>query len=654
MSVPPVFVDLMIDGEWTQITGDVRQDTPLVIRRGRPDESHRGDPGKCPMSINNRQGRYSPRNPESPLFGKIGRNTPVRMGRGIPITGHGTLSDVDDSDQVAPSVNARGATSLLLCMWMTVFVVGDYTVPASMTEGTEIDGTFATSTTATEAVGSGQTGTRTAVFSDGSNGHAEISVAVPGDTGTPVTEESLSDVQTTGLPVTIRTADTTQAGWWLLAIQGWHSDPNNSMPDAPSGLTPGRWQLVADTAGASGNFPHIKAWMREVRQAGAQDVVFETDSSENPDNHCRVIVLSNVSFSDIRFVHEVSNWPQRWDLSDTDFWVPIETSGIIRRLGQGVKPIGSAIRRETMSSAKRSPRQYWPAEDGEGSRFIASAIEEAPPMRVVGVESADLASFDGFTGSAAIPVLNAARFFGDVPEYVVTGQTQIRWIMFVDPAGANDLQQIMTVRTDTGLQWEITYHTAGGGISAQVYGRDPDGDFVLLEDSGIFNFAVDGTLLRMALEVHQEGADIRYTVGKVEPGAPTGNSFGDQFITGQTMGRVLKLSFGEGRNLGNVAIGHISVHGEVTSIFDLGQALDGWIGERAGVRFDRLNAEEGVPSEINGDPADTAAMGPQRSDTLLNLLEECAVADGGILHETRSILGLTYRTRKTLYNQGHV
>ncbi|NGO70003.1 hypothetical protein [Streptomyces boncukensis] len=44
-------------------------------------------------------------------------------------------------------------------------------------------------------------------------------------------------------------------------------------------------------------------------------------------------------------------------------------------------------------------------------------------------------------------------------------------------------------------------------------------------------------------------------------------------------------------------------------------------------------------------------MGPQRPHTLLELLSECAEADGGILGEQREGLALLYRTRTSLYNQ---
>src|SRR5690606_29786452 len=37
------------------------------------------DVGECTFTLNNRDGKYSPRNPRSPLYGKIGRNTPMQL-----------------------------------------------------------------------------------------------------------------------------------------------------------------------------------------------------------------------------------------------------------------------------------------------------------------------------------------------------------------------------------------------------------------------------------------------------------------------------------------------------------------------------------------------------------------------------------------------
>jgi hypothetical protein len=63
---------------WTDISDDVYQRDPLTITRGKSDEQSQAAPQRMSFTLDNRDGRYSPRNPLSPLFGKIGRNTPIR------------------------------------------------------------------------------------------------------------------------------------------------------------------------------------------------------------------------------------------------------------------------------------------------------------------------------------------------------------------------------------------------------------------------------------------------------------------------------------------------------------------------------------------------------------------------------------------------
>lgn len=65
-------------GTWLDISADVYQRDPFTITRGRPDENSDSQAGHMSFTLDNRDGRYSPRNPLSPLYGKIGRNTPIR------------------------------------------------------------------------------------------------------------------------------------------------------------------------------------------------------------------------------------------------------------------------------------------------------------------------------------------------------------------------------------------------------------------------------------------------------------------------------------------------------------------------------------------------------------------------------------------------
>jgi hypothetical protein len=65
-------------GVWLDITDDVYQRDSIQISRGRSDEQSQAGPQRMTFTLDNRTGRYSPRNPLSDLYGKIRRNTPVR------------------------------------------------------------------------------------------------------------------------------------------------------------------------------------------------------------------------------------------------------------------------------------------------------------------------------------------------------------------------------------------------------------------------------------------------------------------------------------------------------------------------------------------------------------------------------------------------
>jgi hypothetical protein len=79
-----VQVELYYSGGWQNITAldHVYTLEPIRITRGRPEQSTRkavAPPATCTLAIKNTDGRYSIRNRTSPLYGLIGRNTPIRV-----------------------------------------------------------------------------------------------------------------------------------------------------------------------------------------------------------------------------------------------------------------------------------------------------------------------------------------------------------------------------------------------------------------------------------------------------------------------------------------------------------------------------------------------------------------------------------------------
>lgn len=345
---------------------------------------------------------------------------------------------------------------------------------------------------------------------------------------------------------------------------------------------------------------------------------------------------------DIRFVGEISSWPPKWDVSGKDVWVPVEASGILRRLSQGSAVIGSPMYRGRVFDTE-GLIAYWPFEDEAGAEVIAPALDHGP-MSFVG--SPRLAAYSGFASSKPIAILNDAEFRGSAPSYSPTGETQVRFLMNVPQAGAEDGQTLfMFYATGTAKRWEFFYQ-GGGLIGLRVF----DGNGNQIHTTGPIAFGVNGKKLMVSIELTQTGSNVGWTISTLEPGAPSGLTLSDTF-NNCTVARIGTIVVSPSGGVANVAIGHVSVQNVITTLFDLGAQLASFDGEPAGRRIARLCNEEGIAFTGVGDLDRTARLGIQESDTILNLISDAAEADMGILYEPREILGLAYRTRESLYRQ---
>lgn len=77
-----LLVELLVDGSWVDITSKVLvrdSSGQISINRGQSSEGQQPNPGTCSFELNNRDGLFSPANPVSPYYGKIGRNTQLRV-----------------------------------------------------------------------------------------------------------------------------------------------------------------------------------------------------------------------------------------------------------------------------------------------------------------------------------------------------------------------------------------------------------------------------------------------------------------------------------------------------------------------------------------------------------------------------------------------
>lgn len=92
-----VAVELYYDGGWHDLVADddVLVERPIVIQRGDGDESAAPRPASVELRLNNDDDMYRSSNPESPLYGKAGVNTPLRVSVGGTVRGATEASSLE-------------------------------------------------------------------------------------------------------------------------------------------------------------------------------------------------------------------------------------------------------------------------------------------------------------------------------------------------------------------------------------------------------------------------------------------------------------------------------------------------------------------------------------------------------------------------------
>ncbi|MEV3857721.1 hypothetical protein AB0J38_25775 [Streptomyces sp. NPDC050095] len=338
-----------------------------------------------------------------------------------------------------------------------------------------------------------------------------------------------------------------------------------------------------------------------------------------------------------RFVGEVSTWPPQWTEGGRDVWVSIEASGILRRIDQRKSPLQSTLRRRITSSS--SVLGYWPMEEDAGATSAYSPIPNVPPLRVSGFT---FAADNSLAGSAALPSLSAtASMQAIVPATTSTGAWTVACLFrfSAPPSVSTTLLEITT--TGTAAR---TFRAELASGAVRLIALDPDGT-----PTTLFNFVNTqffGSYVRLEITCAESGGNCTVHFGWVILDSNIG--LGADTSTPGTSGAVTRVTSNFGPDAAGGNIGHLSVFSVATTAIYY-NAERGFVGEEAPTRFTRLCGEEGISSVLLGSGG--AAMGPQGTGRLLDLLYECADADGGMPYESRIELRLNYRVRTALYNQ---
>lgn len=643
-----VRTELQLGGVWTDISSLYYTRTDLVITRGHSDETSTVTPQTAAMELNNRDGQLSPRNPSGAFYGLLGKNTPLRISLPDPVC---ALRLEQDSTSYAscpdrPSLGITGDIDVRLDMRLTSY--GQLTLATKWLSATSRawalrlnpDGTlvfeFVDNTssdhvaTSSAAIPLGRVAVRATVqVNNGSGGHTTTfytAGAISGSwtqLGSPVVGSSTITLATSPAPIAV--------GYSVGYIV---TDPAHPTSIGPNGRFYA-FQLYNGIAGTLVASPTFTAQ--------APGTASFADAQANLWSMSGTATIDNRKY---RLHGEVPAWPQRWDETGNDVYVPIEASGLLRRLTQGTPPQYSAMLRgyNTLTGAA-VPVGYWPCEDGTNATSIASALPSGDPMQIRGTPT--FSANSSFVCSQSIPTLANSTWVGAVGGAASWSSNTCRFLMQVPSGGETNGSVIARMYTSgTVPRFDLIY-TTGGGLEVAGYASNG----AQLFTSGGIAFNVNGELLRTSFELKTSGTSLVWSMATLAVGATSAGIYTGT-LTNAILGSVSTVVINPDGALTGTAIGHISVQTEPTDLFGtLYGPLNANNGEAAAVRFARLCTEQAVPARIYGFPATSALMGYQSPNDFVSLLQECEDADRGLIYEPRQTLGLAYRTYSSLCNQ---
>lgn len=640
-------LEILVDGGWMPVPTYNRD--VVDVQAGMGERATVTDPGSLSITINNRDGRFSPRNPMSELYGKIGRNTRCRLS--VPGTeSYLELPGTDGSNASTPDDAALGIAGDLDVRWEGE---GDWYAPTARFLMGKWGGVGDRSWHMRLEDGR----LRFSVFYGGGLNAFTIHT-LPG-LPRRVAFRHTVDVDNGAGGATIR-------AYWAPSLDGpwtqlgspltWTTVPLVlDASTAPLEITPG-----TQTDSDPDRYPlEGRVYRAEVR-SGIDGTIVATPDFTGQDGGTASFadsagrtwtVTGNASIRDRAdlFVGEISEWPQEWTPDGADAWVPIQGSGILRRMGQGKKALQSTLRRRIPSG---QPLAYWPMEDGASAVRAASALDGGPPLNTSGMS---FASDTSLPSSDALPTLgDKATLSGPVPG-AAAGGWHVEMVYKLDELPATE-QTMLELWLSPGAGSVSRVQARVSTAAITIRGLDRDGGVVASFDStspdrpdftGVWN--------RLQLFCYYNGSQTYLTLSWLD--VITGEFW---YVTGPysgTPGRLTTIRGSWGADFQGMTIGHLAAwdtggSSQTAPGITIYRGSDeAYTGETAWTRMRRLATEESLPlARIPGSET-TEQVGPQTIDTLLNLLQAAADADGGLLLEDRRRPGLLYRERSSMYSQ---
>lgn len=647
-------LDMKFDGvNWTDVTPYLyaRENGGVTMTRGRSDWAERTDPGTCQFQLDNRDGRFSPRNPVGPYYGQIGRNTPVRfsVNQGssyLSLPGGTARATTPDNATVSITgdIDIRvdyyldewvsASTPMELCgkwtaavngrSWMLVLYQTELALYFSDDGVTE---RYRQANATINVPGNGRLALRcTLDVNNGAGGNTTTFYTAPNING-PWTQlgDPIVIAGTTSLFDNAQSVDVGAVG----AV---------GFPD-PVGKIYG-FQLrngIDGTVVANPDFTIQTPGTTPFNDAAGRTWSFAGTGA--------------ISNRKVRFTGEIPEWPINQDTTGKDVYIEVEAAGRLRRMKANTQPLQSTLRRRLPSY---SPLAYWPMEEGAQATQATAVTANTAALNLA---PADWASNDTLISSDALPTLSSSgttpcNLQGTIPA-PTTAPTEwsVVFVYRLDTPNATG-RTFMTVQsTGTVRTWYLQWGTGGTTIT----GKDGEGANVFSQGI-VTGLELYNTWVRVHLRAKQNGGNVDWSILWVPVGGVGETA---SFSFAGTVGRPTGVSSppgGYSSDLDGMGIGHISAWTSQSAEANAYNNSDiAWAGETARERFTRLVAEEApsLPLVLRTHATQTQRVGGQRTLQLYEILQDTADVDGGILYEHREadVPSLIYRDRIGLYNQ---
>ncbi len=342
----------------------------------------------------------------------------------------------------------------------------------------------------------------------------------------------------------------------------------------------------------------------------------------------------------------VGGWPLRPNAGLINVSVPITAFGRLRALRRTNKVVASALFRAITANIATSYDGYWPMEDPVGSQQFVAEPSSMPSITLAGVKRAALAANSVTPGSNPLPDLSSGiRLTAKVPQInigdngfcvdhvLVVGDTPSGsgLVTLTRSFMASGSWQISLDMTNSAWQMDL-FDTTGATVDSvsaswastiNPFDGQPHMIRLLTSVSGavVAQFIVDNHLVLSTVDLTQYSGNV-VTIGV----AGVATSF-------------------------PLVIGHLLAVNISPVFFDNTSAMNGYVGEVAWFRFNRLCNQYGIPVTINKSTnVPSQLMGPQTADTLANLLDSCAAVDNALLHDAGPGGGLVFTSGTAKYN----